>query len=149
MRLPRILSLRNLVLGYGWGKVFPADVGLHSPDSPSREAASWLSSRFSPSVEMRWQFGWLGMVFIRCASSELFCAVREVLMVARERRGALLLRKAPLWRSSTIARAAACAVGTVLRVRAARSSMSRESVEPLCMRIKGANRFVSEEKAAL
>ena len=36
-------------------------------------------------------------------------------MVARERQEALL-RKAPVWRSSTIARAAACAVGTVLRV---------------------------------
>ena len=46
----RALSLRNLVLGYECGRVFPAGVG---PGSLSRDAADWLSSRFSRSVETR------------------------------------------------------------------------------------------------
>ena len=49
------LSLRNLVSGYEYGRVFPAGVG---PGSPSRDAANWLLSRFG----LR-QYGWLGMVF--------------------------------------------------------------------------------------
>ena len=57
----RALSLRNLVLGYECGRVFPAGVG---PGSPSRDAVNWLPSRFSLSVETRQRFGWLRiMVF--------------------------------------------------------------------------------------
>ena len=56
----RALSLRNLVSGYECGGVFPAGVG---PGSPSRDAASWLPSRFGLSVETRRQYGWLRMVF--------------------------------------------------------------------------------------
>ena len=57
--LSRALSLRNLVLGYECGRVFPAGVG---PGSPSRDAVNWLPSRFSLSVETRRRFGWLRMM---------------------------------------------------------------------------------------
>ena len=50
MVTPRALSLRNLVSGFKCGRVFPAGVG---PGSPSRDAANWLPSRFSLSVETR------------------------------------------------------------------------------------------------
>ena len=50
----RALSLRKLVSGYECGRVFPAGVG---PGSPSRDAASWLPSRFSLSVETRRRYG--------------------------------------------------------------------------------------------
>ena len=53
-------SLRNLVSGYECGRVFPAGVG---PGSPSRDAANWMPSRFSLSVEKRRRYGWLRMVF--------------------------------------------------------------------------------------
>ena len=55
----RALSLRNLVLGYECGRVFPAGVG---PGSPSRDAVNWLPPRFSLSVETRRRFGWLRMM---------------------------------------------------------------------------------------
>ena len=55
---PRALSLRNLVSGYECGRVFPAGVG---PGSPSRDAANWLPSRFSLSVETWGRYGWLRM----------------------------------------------------------------------------------------
>ena len=55
----RALSLRNLVSGYECGRVFPAGVG---PGSPSRDAANWLPSRFSLSVETRRRYGWLRMM---------------------------------------------------------------------------------------
>ena len=58
--VPRTLSLRNLVLGYECGKVFPAGVG---PGSLSRDAAYWLPSRFSLSVETRRRYCWLRMMF--------------------------------------------------------------------------------------
>ena len=59
IRTSRALSLRNLVLGYECGRVFPAGVG---PGSPSRDAVNWLPSRFSLSVETRRRFGWLRMM---------------------------------------------------------------------------------------
>ena len=81
----RTLSLRNLILGYECGRVFPAGLGL---DSPSRDATNSVSSRFSRSIETPRRFGWLRIVLTRCASSELqFGALREV--VARERQRAL------------------------------------------------------------
>ena len=59
------------------------------PDSPSRDAANWLSSRFSRSVETRRRCGWLRIVFTRCASSELqLGAIQEAM--TRDRQGALL-----------------------------------------------------------
>ena len=74
---------------YECGIVFPADVGL---DSPSRDAATWLSSRFSRSVETRRRYDWLRMVFPRCAFSKLhFGALWEV--VARERQRGHCRRK--------------------------------------------------------
>ena len=48
------LSLRNLVLGYEYGRVFSAGGG---SGSPSRDAANWLPSRFSLSVETRRRYG--------------------------------------------------------------------------------------------
>ena len=82
---PRALSLRNLILGYECERAFPRGVG---PESPSRDAANWLSLRFGRSVGTRQRYGWLRIVFTRCASSELqFGALQEV--VARERQGAL------------------------------------------------------------
>ena len=129
---PRALSLRNLVSGFECGMVFPAGVG---PGSPSRDAANWLSSRFSRSAETRRRYGWLRMVFP----------------------GARLLR-APIWcpsggggtreAGSTVAES----LVTLYRVgthqirrgrRVARSSTSQESAKPMCVRIKGANREVS------
>ena len=56
----RALSLRNLVSGYECGRIFSAGIG---PGSPSRDAANWLPSRFSQSVERRRRYGWLRMVF--------------------------------------------------------------------------------------
>ena len=83
------LFLRNLVSGYECGRVFPAGVG---PGSPSRNAANWLPSRFSLTVETRWRYDWLGMVF---PSARLFQAPIWCLsggMTACERQGALSRR---------------------------------------------------------
>ena len=56
----RARSLRNLLVsGNECGRVFPAGVG---PGSPSRDAANWLPSRFSLSVETRRRYGWLRMM---------------------------------------------------------------------------------------
>ena len=52
----RALSLRKLVLGYEGGRVLPVGLG---PGSPSRDAANWLSLRFSPAVGTRRRYGWL------------------------------------------------------------------------------------------
>ena len=117
---PLHLSLRNLVLGYECGRVFPVGVG---PDSPSRDATNWLSSRFSLSVETRRRFGWLTMISTRCGTSRapIWCPF------GRSARGRWHCREK---------------TGT-----AARSSTSQESAESLCVRAKGANREVSEGKA--
>ena len=64
-------------------RVFPAGVG---PGSPSRDAADWLPSRVSQSIETRRRYGWLRMVFPVRASSELqFGALRKVWRHARGR----------------------------------------------------------------
>ena len=65
----RALSLRNPVSGYECGSVFPAGVG---PDSLSRDAANWRSSRFSRSVEMRRRYGWLRMVLPSSAAASIY-----------------------------------------------------------------------------
>ena len=58
--ISRARSLRNLLVsGNECGRVFPAGVG---PGSPSRDAANWLPSRFSLSVETRRRYGWLRMM---------------------------------------------------------------------------------------
>ena len=134
----RALSLRNLVSGYDCGRVFPASVG---PGSPSKDAVNWLPSRFSLSVETRRRYGWLRMMVFP---------------------GAHLFR-APIWcpsggwwhargRDITVAEIPVVLyrVGTHQirrRRRAARSSTSQGRVEPLCARITGLNREVSEGKA--
>ena len=57
-------------------------------ESSWRDATNWLSLRLGRSVEKRRRFGWLRMMFDRCASSEFhFGALRDV--VARERQGVL------------------------------------------------------------
>ena len=87
--IPRALSLQNLVSGYECGRVFPAGAG---PGSPSRDAANWLPSRFSLSVETRQRYGWLRMVFpgARLSQAPIWCPSRGV--AARERQGALSRR---------------------------------------------------------
>ena len=87
---PHAPSLRKLVSGYECGRVFPAGVG---PGSPSREdAANWLPSRFSLSVETRRRYGWLRMVFpgARLFRAPIWCSLGGV--AARERQGTLSRR---------------------------------------------------------
>ena len=121
----RALSLRNLVSRYECGRVFPAGV---RPGSPLRDAANWLSSRFSRSVKTRRRYGWLRMVFpgARFFRAPIWCTC-----------GSGGTRKA----GSTVAESlvALYRVGTDQirrRRRAARSSTSQRSAEPLCARIK-------------
>ena len=122
------------------GRVFPAGVG---PGSPSRDAANWLPSRFGLSVETRWQYGWLRMVFsgVRLFRAPIWCPSGGW----RHARG----REA-----STVAESLVVLyrVGTHQirrRRRAARSLTSQGRAEPLCARIESANREVSEGKANL
>ena len=79
----------NLVSGYECGRVFPAGVG---PGSPSRDAADWLPSRFSLSVETRRQYGRLRMVFsgVRLFRAPIWWPSGGW----RERQGALSSRRA-------------------------------------------------------
>ena len=90
----RALSLRhhNLVSGYECGIVFPAGGG---PGSSLRDAANWLPLRFSRSVETRRRrYDWLRMMFpgARLFRAPIWCPSGGV--VARERQGALLSRRA-------------------------------------------------------
>ena len=89
-QLPRARSLRNLLVsGNECGRVFPAGVG---PGSPSRDAANWLPSRFSP-VETRRRYGWLRMMVF--PGARLFPSPNLVpfgRVAARERQGALSRR---------------------------------------------------------
>ena len=84
----RARSLRNLLVsGNECGRVFPAGVG---PGSPSRDAANWLPSRFSLSVETRRRYGWLRMMVF--PGARLFPSPNLVpfgRVAARERQGAL------------------------------------------------------------
>ena len=87
----RARSLRNLLVsGNECGRVFPAGVG---PGSPSRDAANWLPSRFSLSVETRRRYGWLRMMVF--PGARLFPSPNLVpfgRVAARERQGALSRR---------------------------------------------------------
>ena len=89
--LHRARSLRNLLVsGNECGRVFPAGVG---PGSPSRDAANWLPSRFSLSVETRRRYGWLRMMVF--PGARLFPSPNLVpfgRVAARERQGALSRR---------------------------------------------------------
>ena len=136
--LSRALSLRNLVSGYECGRVFPAGVG---PGSPSRDAVNWLPSRFSLSAETRRRFGWLRMMVFPGAHllrAPQFGALREG-GDTREAGSTVAESPVVLYRVGThqIRR----------RRRAARSSTSQGRAEPLCARITGLNREVSEGKA--
>ena len=55
-------------LGHECGMVFLAGV---EPDLPSRDGTTWLSTRFSRSVDTWWRFGSVRTVFTRCAFYEL------------------------------------------------------------------------------
>ena len=87
----RARSLRNLLVsGNECGRVFPAGVG---PGSPSRDAANWLPSRFSLSVETRRRYSWLRMTVF--PGARLFPSPNLVpfgRVAARERQGALSRR---------------------------------------------------------
>ena len=135
---PCALSLRNLVLGYECGRVFPVGGG---PGSPSRDAANWLSSRLSRSIEMRRRYGWLRMVFpgARLFRVPIWCPSRGG--GTRETRITVAESLVALHRVGThqIRRGR----------REARSLTSQGSAEPLWARVKGANREVSEGKADL
>ena len=133
---PRALSLRNLVSGHECGRVFPAGVG---PGSPSRGAANWLPSRFSLSVETRGMVGWGWCSQVRASSELQPRALREVWRDARGRERTVAESLVAFYRVGThqIRR----------RRRAARSLTSQGSAEPVCARIKGANREDSEGKA--
>ena len=89
--MSRARSLRNLLVsGNECGRVFPAGVG---PGSPSRDAANWLPSRFSLSVETRRRYGWLRMMVF--PGARLFPSPNLVpfgRVAARERQGALSRR---------------------------------------------------------
>ena len=89
--ISRARSLRNLLVsGNECGRVFPAGVG---PGSPSRDAANWLPSRFSLSVETRRRYGWLRMMVF--PGARLFPSPNLVpfgRVAARERQGALSRR---------------------------------------------------------
>ena len=123
---------------YECGRVFPAVVG---PVSLSRGAANRWFSRFSRSVETRRRYGWLRTVLLgarlfraptRCPSGD--GGTREAGGTVAESLVALYL------------------VGThqIRRGRrAARSSTSQRSAEPLCTRTKGANQEVSAGKGDL
>ena len=91
LHLHRARSLRNLLVsGNECGRVFPAGVG---PGSPSRDAANWLPSRFSLSVETRRRYGWLRMMVF--PGARLFPSPNLVpfgRVAARERQGALSRR---------------------------------------------------------
>ena len=109
------------------------------PGSPSRDAANWLSSRFSLWVETRRRYGWLRMVFpgARLFRAPIWCpseggGTREAESTVAE--SLLVLYRVgarQIWR----------------RRKAARSSTSHGRAGPLCARIKGTSREVSEGKA--
>ena len=135
--IPRALSLRNLVSRYECGRIFPAGVG---PDSSSRDAFNWLPSRFSLSVET-WRGGIVGRGWcsqVRASSELQFGTLREG-GGTREAGSTVAESLVVIYR-----------VGThqIRRMRrAARSSTSQGRAEPLCARITGLNREVSEEKS--
>ena len=89
-RSPPLYCMYLLVSGNECGRVFPAGVG---PGSPSRDAANWLPSRFSLSVETRRRYGWLRMMVFpgaRLFPSPNLGPFGRV--AARERQGALSRR---------------------------------------------------------
>ena len=124
-------------MGYECGRVFPAGVGL---GPPSRNVANWLPSRFSLSVKTRQWYGWLRMVFsgARLFRAPIWCPLGRC-GGTREAGNTVAKSLVVLYREGThqIRR----------RRKEARSSTSQERAEPLCVRIKGANREVSEGKA--
>ena len=129
----RALSFRNLVSGYECGRAVPAGVG---PGLSSRAAANWLSLRLSLSVETRRR---LSLVFpgAHLFRAPIWCpsggsGAREAHSPVTESLEALYrVGTYQIWRGR----------------RAARSSTSQGSAEPLCARIKGVTRKNSDGKA--
>ena len=132
------------------GSVFPAGAGM---ESISRDATNWLSSRFSLSVETWRGFGWSKMAFIKSPlpSSNLVPFGRwwhATSRGQRQRRG----------KSGRAQQHTQAYRRTLYRVskhqirrgrRTTRLSTSQGSAEPLCARIKGANRKIYVGKADL
>ena len=145
---PRPLSLArlNLVLVYKCGRIFPAGGGL---DPPSRNSSNSLFSRYSRSASTWRRFGWLRMAFTRCASSELqIGTLRELVARGGHCRG----------KPDRAQQHRQAFRGTLYRVSkhqirrgrwVNRYLMSQGSAEPLCTRIKDANREVSKGQADL
>ena len=145
----RSLSLRNLILGLG---VWDGLSGGCSTGLTLKSDTNWLSPRSSRSVETRRRYGWLRMVFPRCAplpSSNLVPFGRWW-----PARGRVHCRGKP-GRDQQHAQAYR---GTRYRAskhhtwrgwRAARSLTSHGIAGHFGARIKGANREVSEGKADL
>ena len=139
--ISRALSLRNLVLVYECGRVFPAGVGL---DPPSKDATNWLSSRFGRSVEKRQRSGRLRIVFTRCASFMPQLGPPQEVIIC-ERQGALCGKPGKVQQHAQAYR------DTIYRVSKhpirrgqteARSTTILESADTLCPIIKDANREV-------
>ena len=120
--------------------VFPAVVGL---ESPSRDEANWPSSRFSRSGETRRSYGWLRMVSTRCASSDFQLGAPRDVGGMREAAGTVA--GSLVGSSNTRKRTAVQLSGESTQdwARAEGRLIVHEpwgSTEPLCARIKGANR---------
>ena len=135
---PRVISLPNMVVGYECGRDFPAGVG---PGSSSREdAANRVSSRFSRSVETRRWYGWLRIVL---PGARLFRVPWCPL-------GGGGTREAESTTAESLVALYRVGMHQIRRGRrAARSSTSQGSTEPLCATIKDASQEVSEGKTDL
>ena len=99
---------------------------------------------------MRRRFGWLRMMFTRCASSELQIGALRELAARGEHYGRGKPGRAQQHGQAfrdTLYRVSQHQIRRGRRV--TRSSTSQGSAEPLCARIKGANQEVSEGKADL
>ena len=141
--------------GYGCGRVFPAGVWIGPDSSASRDdmtPTSCLATQLSRSVETRRRCYLLPMVFARYATSRAPIWCPSGASETQEAGGTVA--------ESLVGRYTTCkhTVATLYRtskrqVRRARratwSSTSQGSAEPLCARIKGANRGISEGKTDL
>ena len=111
------------------------------PGSPLRDTANWLPSRFGLSVETRRQYGWLRMAFpgVRPFRELQFGALREGGGTREAGNTDVVESLEVLYRRGYPPDSA--------KAEGARSSTSQGRAEPLCARIKGVDREISEGKA--